>query len=282
MFQALGSYEPDQATALANGLAFWLLAMPIDWPAIYLPGLAAAAVALTRRRLPRGATLDTALLLSLAVAGLLVAFVFRSVIGNNDLGWRSIIASFMVLGIFTAAGLTTWFQARTLVVLTALLVGLGLHGTSRQADALVAGISSPTAQELARAPALWEAVRRHSGPDDRVVNNPLYLQETTKWPTNITWALLSDRRSCYAVWEMVLVFSPLVDDQAWEVAQIYNRVFAGRPAPDDLTRMSTRYGCDVAVVVPSDGAWTSDPFADSALYRPVEVTTQWRIYRRAG
>ncbi len=65
------------------------------------------------------------------------------------------------------------------------------------------------------------------------------------------------------------------------MAQIYNRVFAGRPAPDDLKRMSTN-DCDVAVVVPSDGAWTSDPFADSALYRPVEVTTQWRIYRRAG
>jgi hypothetical protein len=33
------------------------------------------------------------------------------------------------------------------------------------------------------------------------------------------------------------------------------------------------------VVTSTDGAWTRDPFAQSGLYRLVEESTQWRIYR---
>ena len=37
--------------------------------------------------------------------------------------------------------------------------------------------------------------------------------------------------------------------------------------------MATKYGCDVVVVVPQDGAWANDPFAASPDYRLAETAT---------
>jgi len=49
-----------------------------------------------------------------------------------------------------------------------------------------------------------------------------------------------------------------------------------------VTEMATKYGCEVAVVVPQDKAWDRDPFAASADYRLAENRDgRWRIYLRA-
>ena len=46
--------------------------------------------------------------------------------------------------------------------------------------------------------------------------------------------------------------------------------------------MAAKYGCDVAVVVPTDKAWENDPFAASPDYRLAETReNRWRIYVRA-
>jgi hypothetical protein len=46
--------------------------------------------------------------------------------------------------------------------------------------------------------------------------------------------------------------------------------------------MSDRYDCAAAVVTPTDGAWTNDPFANSRYYRSVETADAWRIYKRVA
>ena len=54
-------------------------------------------------------------------------------------------------------------------------------------------------------------------------------------------------------------------------------------SPADVSELATRYGCRVIVVTASDGAWSRDPFAASALYRLVEERAgRWRIYRAAN
>ena len=124
-------------------------------------------------------------------------------------------------------------------------------------------------------------MRRHADPADRIANNPLFLQATTLWPVNISWALLADRSSCYAGRELALAFAPLSAERRKEIDAQFVRVFRGDAAPDDIRDLARRYDCRIAVVTPRDGAWQRDPFAASPLYRLVEDETgRWRIYVR--
>jgi hypothetical protein len=59
----------------------------------------------------------------------------------------------------------------------------------------------------------------------------------------------------------------------------FSRVFAGDADVVDVIRLANQYNCSVAVVTPEDGAWQRDPFAASPLYRLVEDTARWRIYK---
>lgn len=280
LFKGLGAYVPAKSRAALDPAAFWLLVFVVEWPAIYLPGWLAVTWALVRRKVQGERRSDAISLALLALSGLAVTYSLKSVIGNNDLGWRAVIPTFFVLTAFAAAGLAHWFRGRLIGTLCIVLFAAGLPSGMEYVRALVEGVRAPSAPAFAKAPALWEAVRRHAGPQDRVANNPLYLHDITPWPTNISWALLANRRSCYAVWEMVTVYSPLSPDQAYELAQVYNRAFAGTPAPDDLLRMATRNDCRVALVTPQDGAWDRDPFATSPHYGLAEAMPEWRIYVR--
>ena len=127
---------------------------------------------------------------------------------------------------------------------------------------------------------MWAAVRRHAGPDERIANNPLFLADMTLWPVNISWALLADRRSCYAGRELALVYASLPRSRLDEIDAQFIRVFAGKAAPGDLEDLATKHGCQLAVLTSADGAWASDPFAADPRYRLVEERPgAWRIYR---
>ena len=123
-------------------------------------------------------------------------------------------------------------------------------------------------------------MRRHSDATDRVANNPLFLADLTPWPVNISWALLSDRRSCYAGPDLALPFAPVTRQRREEIDAQFVRIFAGEPRPDDLREVATHYGCQLAVVTSQDGAWIRDPFATHPLFRLVETEpAAWRIYK---
>ena len=135
---------------------------------------------------------------------------------------------------------------------------------------------------FAQAPELWAAVRRYAPPSARVANNPLYLQDMTPWPVNISWALLADRSSCFAGREMALAFAPLPPERREAIKAQFIRVFAGERDAGRCQHHGQKYGCDVVVVVPQDGAWTNDPFAASPITAwPKSREGRWRIYVRA-
>jgi hypothetical protein len=203
---------------------------------------------------------------------------------NNDLGLRAIIPAGMVLIVSSAAAAAGLANARLrIVVATLALVGLGLSlpDTAETIHDNVAGRQRPDGAVFAQSPDLWAAVRRHAGPAARVANNPLFVKDVTPWPVNISWALLADRSSCFAGFDLALAFAPLPADRRAAINAQFVRVFGGEGTAQDVHAMATQYGCDVAVVAPTDQTWDHDPFAASPDYRLAETRDgRWRIYVR--
>jgi hypothetical protein len=130
------------------------------------------------------------------------------------------------------------------------------------------------------APALWASVRQHTKPDERIASNPRMTIDVTPWPITLSWALLADRRSCFAGDELVLVFSRLPLQQRQAASALFDRVFAGTATDGDLLALVRDFRCRVIVLTPEDGAWRQDPFAaNPSFVRVEEVAGRWRIYR---
>ena len=160
---------------------------------------------------------------------------------------------------------------------------LGLAGSVQVIGENITGLRKPSERIFAAAPEMWAAVRRHTAAGERIANNPLFLSDMTPWPVNISWALLADRRSCYAGNELAIPFAPIPATRRAEIEAQFVRVFAGEPVSTDIGQLAERYRCDVAVVTAQDGAWLRDPFASAESYRLVEDRPgAWRIYRRTA
>jgi hypothetical protein len=283
-FPVLGEIVPANLRPILDLPAYWAILLVAQLPAIYLAGTWETAEAFAdRRTAPAEQRLVVALAL-LAGASLAVPWLFASTIANNDLGWRGVLPGVLVLTIFAAAGLARWFFARRALAVAALaFAALGVFGGALNVEQNALGLPASSAPSLAAAPALWAAVRRHTAPDERVANNPLSLADSVRWPVNISWALLANRRSCYAGWNLSRAFVPLPEAEIDRINALFERVFAGDGTPDDVRRLATRFDCRVVVVTPSDGAWSRDPFANSRDFRLVEDKPgKWRIYRVIG
>jgi len=277
-FPVLGSIVPEEHRAALDYAAYWLLLFLIEWPAIYLLGFLGAAWALMSRSADGDRRPAAIAIAILALSGLATTAFLASVIGNNDLGWRATLPPVLALTVFAAAGLADWFRGRTIRTVGIVLFAFGLPAGVAYIRGLAAGFEQRSAAAFAASPELWEAVRRHAGPDDRVANNPLYLGEVTPWPGNITWALFSDRRSCFAIWESAVVYAGRPREVVNEVAKLFNRAFAGTASPADIEALALKHDCDVILIVPTDGAWHNDLFAASPHFRLAEATDRWRIY----
>jgi hypothetical protein len=288
-FEVLATGLPDWLRRTLDFPAYWLLLLPIEFPAIYVTG-AVSLWAYLRRRDPGGDREDgerqaARIFALLAAVSLVCAGLFASTIGNNnDLGWRAVLPGVIVLAVFAAVGLSRWIavgaRAAAAAAIAAWLLGLpdGVAFVRENA----AGILEPDGKVFVQTPGMWAAVRRHAAPDERVANNPLFLQHLTPWPVNLSWALLSDRRSCFAGWELTLAYTALPRARREEINARFIRVFAGDASSGDIEELATRYDCRVVVVTAEDGAWRQDPFSASALYRLVEDDARWRIYRLAA
>jgi hypothetical protein len=157
-------------------------------------------------------------------------------------------------------------------------VVLGLPAGALMTHTYLTG-NSPRSETFARTPAMWEMLRAHTPPTARIAGNPLFLQEMTPWRGNISWALLSNRRSCYAGEELVLAFVPLPHAQRRNIERQFVRMFTGEMPPEDVSTLLSRYRCDAVVLTAQDGAWERDPFP-AVGYRLAESTAAWRIYLR--
>lgn len=282
-FPVLGELFPEPLRRILDLPAYWLIELPIEFPATYVSGVIALFL-LWRNAQERQTKIIVAALACLTGAGLGASWLLASTLGNNnDLALRAVLPAAVALIVATAAGMAA-LPRRVLIGAIALggLV-LSLPDTAKMIRSNVAGHAVPDGQTFAQAPELWAAVRRYAGPTARVANNPLYLQDLTPWPANISWALLANRSSCFAGRELALAFAPLPAARREAINQKFVEVFAGRGTPDDVRDLAGLYRCDVVVLVPQDGAWADDPFAASLDYRIAEARAgRWKIYVRAA
>jgi len=275
-------FMPEEVTAIIDLPGYWLVLLPVEFPAIYLTGSVAMALCLRSRSLDASRKATALVFASLSSVSLAVSWLIASTIGeNDDLGWRAILPGVLGLTIFSAIGVSRWLGLRARLAagaaIGALLLGLPDGGWLIYQFAV--GLPRRTEAAFAATTAMWEAVRRNSAPEDRVASNPLLLHDMTIWPVNISWALLSNRRSCYAGRELALPFASLSDERREEIDAQFVRVFAGEGTADDVRELAFRYDCRIAVVTTWDKAWTSDPFAASPYYRLADAENgRWRIY----
>jgi hypothetical protein len=281
-YEVLGPIVPDGIRRLLDLPAYWLVLLIVEFPAIYLAGtvtLMRASFGSDRsfagRRLAEGFA-------ALALMSFGVAWLFASTIANNDLGWRAALPGTLVLTVFAAVGIARWVAAPAPIAAAAslILVALGLPDGWRQMRDYATGVPAATAASFAASPDLWAAVRRYAGPDERVGDNPLYLDQTVVWPVNISWALFAGRRSCFAGRDLANAYVALPAAEIDRLAKMFERVFAGDGSPDEIRDLALRYECRVIAITPGDGAWRHDDFADSPAYRLVEENpNRWRLYR---
>jgi hypothetical protein len=283
-FEVLGEMFPQSLRRILDLPAYWLVQLPLEFPAVFVAGVISLIVMLGSTKAP-SEKIALKLFVVLAATGLSISWLFASTVGdNNDLGLRAILPAVMILIAGAAAGILA-VPSRTWrgVIATAALAGLilSLPDTAAMIYSNLRGTPAADAAMFAQAPELWSAVRRHAGANARVGNNPLFLADLTPWPANISWALLADRSSCFAGRELAIPFAPLPPQRREAINSQFIRVFAGKSMSGDVGALATTYGCDVVVVTPQDGAWRNDPFATSGDYRLAESREdRWRIYVR--
>ena len=280
-YRALGSDFPASIRSVADFLVFWPLILPFNFPALLPVGAVGCAYALAQgenRRDPLTLTL-----VCFATACLAVTWLASSTIDNNDLGWRAVIPSLLILPPFAALAWSRW-PASTAGIWVAAALVLGLAGVPQQVIALdqnIGGQRPADAAGFAQSVAMWKDVRRFAAPGDRVGNNPQLLARSTPWADNISWALLSNRPSCYSGWATAIAYAAVPRAELRQIDALFQRVFAGHAQAGDVENLAVRYGCQVIVITPADGAWLHDPFADAPEYRLVDSQTDgWKIYQR--
>ncbi len=110
-FEVLGPIVPAAIRPALNLLAFWLILMVIQFPAIYFAGIGAMAAKIAEKGWALAEQRLAVALGLLAGASFAVPWLFASTIANNDLGWRGVLPGMLVLTLFAAAGIAHWLAS---------------------------------------------------------------------------------------------------------------------------------------------------------------------------
>ncbi len=271
-FPVLGTSLDDGTRRLLDLPTYWLVLLTVEFCAAWILG--AIGVFGLRRTVD-----DTRMLTALSVAAfvsLCGGWLLVSTAGeNNDLGWRAVLPGLLIL-MSIAGAFASRYRATSIIAVVLLASSLPAGFELIRGNA--AGRLSADGARFRDAPAMWAAVRKHSAPDERIASNPNMTRELAPWPIALSWALLSDRRSCFAGNELTFAFAPLSSELRAQASGLFARVFAGNGSDADLHSLVTDFGCRVVLLTRQDGAWTRDAFSTSDRFSRVEETSDFRIY----
>lgn len=272
-----------------NFVSYWLILLTLYFGFAYVVTSAWAFQRLCRFR--EMSLLDKAMMISF-LTPLLVAEMLHSIIANNDLAWRVVLISILMMTILASAVMAE-LQAHiserrfagmavaiSVFLVPGILSGLGFMVGTTSEQWLYGGGNADNTQFL-KDKQMWRAVDLTTPSDEAVASNPLYLQSLTPWPGNISWAMLSNRDTCTPPFAYLAAFAPQADKA--ELGSIYDfmlKIFNGAPQAADFQTLRDRFLCKTILVVPSDALWTSKVLAASGYYHQVEDNPgKWTIYR---
>ena len=280
-YEVIGADLAPWLRALLDPLAYWLILLPVEYHVIYIAGVVMAVWLVRDRNFNEQRGLTALVLLALTSLGV-GAFLGSAIGDNNDLAWRGVLPALIALVAISAAGVDRYWRVLSsawklaIVMLTAAAL---FDGGNNLRNNLVAKYV-PSSQTFAASAAMWDAVRKASRPNERVLNNPYFASSMTPWPINISWALLADRRSCYAGDDYLKPFTSLNARDRNDTVALIERIFNGKVQPGDVDWLASRGHCEVVIITPEDGSWNSDPLIDSGHYSVADRSDRWRIYRR--
>ncbi|PDT81049.1 hypothetical protein [Sinorhizobium sp. BJ1] len=268
---------------------FWLVQIFLEFGIIYLSFII-WSFARPSDDINRYAHIDCAIFVSV-LAPLFCTQLLHSTIMYNDLGWRVLIPSMLVMTALAAGLFSTHIGKGTLVgritTITAimLLTPSILTGAksvySNTSKFRVEGPESEEGTAFKASPEMWKAVRDVTPPDEAVANNPLDLASMTYAPGNISWAILSQRRHCGTTLDFLRAYAAqLTPKEASDVYNFFVRAFAGLATEDQLRVMKEKYLCRTLVVTSRDGLWGKPVLDNNSVYKLIsEKKGKWRIYR---
>ncbi len=281
-YEVLDEPIPEAIRALLDLPAYWTIFLFVEFAAFYPAGLFFAVKLSNEKLSPQ--TRTTAISLGvIAAVSLGVGSVMVSTMGaNNDLAWRGVLPAILALIALTAAGLGRYLHVMRTQYAVAMvaIIALGLMSGARNLYSYLDVPLQASAKRFLDSVPMWDAVQKHSAAGERVANNPNFLADITPWPINISWALLANRRSCYAGPDFALPFAPVTRKRRAEIDEQFTLLFSGNLSRSDVDQMAAEFGCSLVVVTPEDGAWTTGPLASDSPYNLVESKPDaWRIYR---
>jgi hypothetical protein len=281
-YELLDGSITDVLGDFAHIPAYWLIYLVAEFPAFYIAGVVGIVVLFRDRAFDASRRAFLAPFVILVVVSLGAGGMLVSTLGeNNDLGWRAVLPAIFLLIAFAAAGLSRLSvrPLRPVILAAVALIAVGVPEAVQIAENNVFARASERSKAFAAASELWRAVRRVATPDERVANNPLSMEKVTPWNVNIGWALLANRRSCFANVALVGPMAALPLAESNRISDQFIRTFDGKGQASDIEELAKLYKCSVAILTPEDGAWKNDPFAASPLYRLVDGSAAWRIYK---
>lgn len=268
---------------------FWFVLLVMDFSIMYSSFLIWTLL-ISSEEQERYVHIDRSLV-SIVLAPLFCVQFMHSVILNNDLGWRMIIPSLLVIMVVTAAlfssqiGKSTLTGRLTTITAFVFLMPSILAGAQfvylSDFQFRVQGPETLEGTAFSASPEMWKAVRQVTPSNEAVANNPLDFANVTYRPANISWATLSQRRNCATTLRLLRSYAAqLTPDQASEVYNFFVDAFRGEATEGQLRVMKEKYLCKTLVVTARDGLWNKPVLHNSPVYQLVsEKKGEWRIYR---
>jgi hypothetical protein len=261
---------------LLNIPLYWVQFLPVRLGVCYVAGL----IALWAGR----RSLDGRVALFTVLAGLVMAQFVVSQIRNNDLGWRGLLPAILLLNARAAAWRSNAAPGHARAWWVAGVV-LGLVSVIASQSFVARPWKDPHKQAVGRAfaqqPAAWEAVRRHAGPHELVVNNHNSYNAMV-WLNggNVNWALLADRPSAMSGGEHPHASTFRRDPAAMETAfrLIDTLFFASEHAAEAARGIRDTLKAKVLLLDRLDPVWPGEPIERSGAWRLVEETEHWKVY----
>ncbi|MBV8780665.1 MAG: hypothetical protein JO353_04645 [Phycisphaerae bacterium] len=269
------------AQMVARIILYWIHFLPLSFGAIYIVGL--PMMFLFRPQTP-GERAFRAVAIGGMIGFLLVSQFLKSTIRANDLGWRAVNVSTMLLCTFAAIGLSQFRIRPILGPLGIASLALGLLATVTVANVPIPLTRPPEDvialhRAYARQYEAWKAVRRYTKPTDLVQENPEGFADLPPWAIELPYHLFADRSAAYSCDGTARTYAFRYSwDENRRTGRMIASIFSNDPRVKYIKELRWTFNVKALLVTVRDPVWKSTVIEDSGVYRIVAHNDEYKVY----